>query len=77
MKSVKLFLDIHRFLVVVLVAKLCLTLSTPWTVAHQSPLSMGFLRQECYSDCHVLLQGIFPTQRSNLHLLLGRWVLYH
>ena len=28
-----------------LVAKSCLTL-TPWTVAHQAPLSMGFPRQE-------------------------------
>ena len=29
-----------------LVAKSCLTLETPWTVAHQVPLSMGFPRQE-------------------------------
>ena len=27
--------------------------------------------------CHFLLQGIFATQGSNPHLLLGRWVLYH
>ena len=27
-------------------AKSCLTLATPWTVAHQAPLSMGFSRQE-------------------------------
>ena len=27
--------------------------------------------------CHFLLQGIFPTQRLNLHLLLGRWIPYH
>ena len=30
--------------------------------------------------CHVLLQGIFPTQGSNFHLLLsciGRQILYH
>ena len=26
-----------------LVAKLCLTLATPWTVAYQAPLSMGIL----------------------------------
>ena len=25
-----------------LVAKLCPTLATPWTVAHRAPLSMGF-----------------------------------
>ena len=27
--------------------------------------------------CNFLLQGIFPTQGSNLHLLLGRWILNH
>ena len=32
-----------------LVTKLCLTLSTPWTVAHQPPLSVGFPRQEHWS----------------------------
>ena len=29
-----------------LVAKLCPTLETPWTIGHQAPLSMGFPRQE-------------------------------
>ena len=32
-----------------LVAKSCLTLATPWTVAHQAPLSVGFPRQEYWS----------------------------
>ena len=32
-----------------LVAKLCLTLVTPITVAHQAPLSLGFPRQEYWS----------------------------
>ena len=32
-----------------LVAKSCLTLVTPWTVACQTPLSMGFSRQEYWS----------------------------
>jgi len=32
-----------------LVAKSCLTLVTPWTVAHQAPPSMGFSRQEYWS----------------------------
>ena len=27
-----------------LVAQLCAILVAPWTVAHQAPLSMGFLR---------------------------------
>ena len=32
-----------------LVSKSCPTLGTPWTVAHQAPLSMGFSRQECWN----------------------------
>ena len=31
------------------VVKLCLTFATPWTVACQAPLSMGFSRQESWS----------------------------
>ena len=59
------------------VAQLCFvsdSFVTPWTVAHQAPLSMGFLRQANWSDCHFLLQGIFPTQGSNSRLLnLQHW----
>ena len=40
--------------------------ATLWTVACQAPLSMGFSRQV---GCHALLQGMFLTQGSNLHLL--------
>ena len=32
-----------------LFAKSCLTVVTPWTVARQAPLSMGFSRQEYWS----------------------------
>ena len=42
--------------------------ATLWTVAHQVPLSMGFSRQEYWSGCCALLQGIFPTKGPNLHL---------
>ena len=42
---------------------------TPWPVAHQAPLSMGFSWQEYWSGLPFLLQGIFPTQGSNPHLL--------
>ena len=31
------------------VAQSCLTLSNPWTAAHQAPPSMGFSRQEYWS----------------------------
>ena len=44
---------------------------TLWTVARLAPLSMGFSRQECWSGCHALLQGTFPTQGSNPHLLMS------
>ena len=43
--------------------------ATPWTIAHQTPLFMGFPREEYWSGCHFFLQGIFPTQESNLGLL--------
>ena len=39
--------------------------ATPWTVAHQAPLSMEFSRQEYRSGYHSLLQRIFPTQVRN------------
>ena len=42
---------------------------TPWTVAHQAPLSMGFPRQEYGVGCHFLLQEIFLTQELNPCLL--------
>ena len=38
-----------------LVAKLCPTLATPWTVACQAPLSIGFSRQEYGVGCHFSL----------------------
>ena len=37
---------------VCLVAKSCLTLATPRTVAHQAPLSMGFSRKNTGVGCH-------------------------
>ena len=40
--------------------------ATPWTVAHQAPLSMGF---PTGVGCHILLQEVFQNQRSNSHLL--------
>ena len=64
--------------------------ATPWTVAHQAPLSTKFSRQEYWSGlhfpspgkntgagCHSLLQGIFPTQGSNPGLPHCRQILYH
>ena len=44
-----------------LVAKLCLTLATPWSVACQVPLSMGFHTQEYWSGLP------FPSPRDLLN----------
>ena len=43
-----------------LVTKLCPTLATPWTVAHQAPLSMGFSRQEYWSGLPFPCPGDLP-----------------
>ena len=43
-----------------LVAKLCPTLVTPWTAAHQAPLSMGFPRQEYWSGLLFPSPGVLP-----------------
>ena len=43
-----------------LVIKSCLTLATPWTVAHQAPLSMGFLRQAYWSGIPFPSPGDLP-----------------
>ena len=51
---------------------------TPWTLACQAPLSMGFFRQEYWNGLHFLLQEIFPTQRYIYYIsCVGRWFLYH
>ena len=49
--------------------------ATPWTVAYQAPPSMGLSRQEYCSGLPFLLQGIFPTQGSNLGLAHCRQTL--
>ena len=45
-----------------------------------APLFTGFSTKNTGVGCHALLQGIFPTQGSNPHLLClltGRGILYH
>ena len=44
-----------------LVAKSCLTLATPWSVAHQAPLSMGFSKQEYWSGLSLPSLGDLPN----------------
>ena len=43
-----------------LVSKSCPTLVTPWTVACQAPLSMGFSRKEYWSGLPFLSPGDLP-----------------
>ena len=43
--------------------------ATPWTVARQAPLSMGFPGKNTGVHCHFLLQGIFLTHGFNPNLL--------
>ena len=46
-----------------LVTKSCLALATPWTVACQAPLSMGFSRQEYLSGFPFPSPGDLPDSR--------------
>ena len=43
-----------------LVSKSCLTLETPWTVARQVPLYIGFSKQECWSGLPFPSPGDLP-----------------
>ena len=51
--------------------------SIPWTLARQAPLSMRFPGKNTGVGSHSLLQGILPTQGSNVGLLHYRQILYH
>ena len=44
-------------------AKLCLTLATPWIIACHSSLSMGFPRQEYWSGLPFPSLGDLPNPR--------------
>ena len=44
-----------------LVAKSCLTLETPWSVASQAPLSMGLYRQEYWRELPFPSPGDLPN----------------
>ena len=46
-----------------LVPKLCLTLATPWTVARQTPQSVGFSRWEYWSGLPFPSPGDLPDPR--------------
>ena len=48
------------------VAHSCLTLATPWTVAYQALLSMGFSRQEYWSVLPFPSPGALPDPEIEL-----------
>ena len=50
---------------------------TPWTVAHLAPLSMGFSRQEYWSELPCLPPGDLPDLGLKPASLHCRWILYH
>ena len=49
---------------------------TPWTVACQASLSVGFSWQKYWSGLPFPSPEIFPTQALNPGLLHYRWILY-
>ena len=51
--------------------------ATQWTVARQEPLSIGFSRLGYWSGVPFPPLGIFLIQKLNLHLVLGKQILYH
>ena len=56
----------------------CRTLCNPrYYIARQAPLAWDPPGKNTGVGCHSLLQGIFPTQASNLDLLHHRQILYH
>ena len=53
-----------------LVVKLCITLETQWTEAHQTPPSMEFPRQEQWSGLLFLSPIMLYTQPNNCQPLI-------
>ena len=53
--------------------------ATPWTVACQAPMSMGFSRQEYWSGVLFPTPGNLPDPEIKPASLsyAGRWILYH
>ena len=58
------------------VTESCPTLATPWTVAHQAPLSMEFFRQEYWSGLPFPSPGDLPNPGIEPRSLHCRQILY-
>ena len=53
----------------------CMTLSIPWTVAHQAPLSMEFSRQEYWSGLRCLPPGSLPDPGDQTQVSYGTHII--
>ena len=63
-----------------LIPKSGLTLETPWTVACQDPMSIGFSRQEYWSGLPFPSPGDVPdpeTEPTSCISCVGRQIPYH
>ena len=74
-----MLLCIHKWLCVL--THICLSV-TPWTIARQAPLAMGFSRQEYWSGSYsISCSRGFSQARDRTPVFcvrcLGRWILYH
>ena len=54
-----------------LVTKSCLTVATPWTVACQAPLSMGFSKQEYWNGLPYPPPEDLPNPGTELMSLMS------
>ena len=70
------YIMLHRICICVCVFSHVQLFVTPWTVAHQALCRWDFPCKNTREGCHSLLQGIFPTQGSNLGLPHCRQTLY-
>ena len=50
---------------------------TPWTIAHQAPLSMRFPRQEYGSGLPFPSPGDLPEPWIEPAFCVGRWIIQH
>ena len=55
--------------------------ATPWSVAHQAALSMGFSSLEYWNGLPFPSPGNLPDPGNQIHVFfiscIGRWILYH
>ena len=70
--------------VVVYYVSLIQLLATPWSIAHQAPLSMGFSRQEYYNElpfptpsASLIVQQSLSQLADQTDLVLDFWYVPH